>query len=453
MPLGFFAPHQEWAASKTDCGQHNEFRALVKALHAAGIEVVLDVVYNHTAEGDQAGPVYSFKGIDNQSYYMLTDRADAPYANFSGTGNSFNVGDPAVRRLVLDSLRYWTREMHVDGFRFDLASVFARRPDGSLDYAAPIFAEISADPELSGVRLIAEPWDATGTSQLGRAFPGTTWAQWNGQFRDDVRRFVRGDEGMVGALMQRLYGSDDLFPDDLPNAYRPYQSVNYVTSHDGLTLWDLLSYDDRDTGSWNSGFEGDAGVPPEVLALRRRQAKNLLCLLFLAKGTPMLRGGDEFLQTQGGNPNPYNQDNATSWLDWGRLQANADTFRFARLMIAFRKAHPSLARSRFWRGDVRWHGVGPGVDFSTASRSVAFFLSGASQGDDDLYLMVNGYWEPLTFTLQEGAASGWRRVVDTGRDSPDDLREPAATTPLPSAAYEVGARSVVVLLRPKGTTA
>ena len=453
MPLGFFAPHQEWAASKTDCGQHNEFRTLVKALHAAGIEVVLDVVYNHTAEGDQAGPVYSFKGIDNQSYYMLTDRPDAPYANFSGTGNSFNVGDPAVRRLVLDSLRYWTREMHVDGFRFDLASVFARRPDGSLDYAAPIFAEISADPELSGVRLIAEPWDAAGTSQLGRAFPGSTWAQWNGQFRDDVRRFVRGDEGMVGALMQRLYGSDDLFPDDLPNAYRPYQSVNYVTSHDGLTLWDLLSYDDRDTGSWNSGFEGDAGAPAEVLALRRRQAKNLLCLLFLANGTPMLRGGDEFLQTQGGNPNPYNQDNATSWLDWGRLRANADTFRFARLMIAFRKAHPSLARSRFWRGDVRWHGVGTGVDFSTASRSVAFFLSGASQGDDDLYVMINGYWEPLTFTLQEGAASGWRRVVDTGRDSPDDLREPAATTPLPSAAYEVGARSVVVLLRPKGPTA
>jgi isoamylase len=467
MPLGFFAPHQGWARARETCEQHTEFRALVRALHAADIEVVLDVVYNHTGERDDTGPVYSLKGIDNDSYYMVTGRADAPYADFSGTGNSLNFGNPCVRQMVLDSLRYWARDMHVDGFRFDLASVFARNPDGSLNFEdPPIFGEITSDPELAGVRLIAEPWDAAGGYQLGRTFPGITWAQWNGRFRDDVRRFVRGDAGMVGALMQRLYGSDDLFPDDLPNAYHAYQSVNYVTSHDGFTLWDLLSYTTKrnlanghgDTDgpvevSWNSGFEGDDGAPAEVIALRKRQAKSLLCLLLLANGTPMLRAGDEFLQTQGGNNNPYNQDNETTWLDWRRLDSHADVFRFARLMIAFRKAHPSLCRSRFWREDVRWHGVGSDVDLSQDSRSVSFCLSGASQGDDDLYVMINGASDARPFLVQDGTASEWRRVVDTGAESPDDFREPSRAVPLMSAQYAIGPRSMVVLLRPRsGTT-
>jgi glycogen operon protein len=366
--------------------------------------------------------------------------------------------------VILDSLRYWARDMRVDGFRFDLASVFARRPDGSLGYEdPPIFGDIASDPALGAVRLIAEPWDAVGAYQLGRAFPGTSWAQWNGRFRDDLRRFVRGDAGMVPALMRRLYGSDDLFPDDRENAYHPYQSVNFVTSHDGFTLWDLVSYErkrnqanghDNTDGtnhnlSSNCGWEGDDGAPPEVVALRKRQAKNFLCLLLLANGTPMLRAGDEFLHTQGGNNNPYNQDNETGWLDWRRLDAHRDTFRFARMMIAFRKAHPSLCRSRFWRGDIRWHGVGREADLSEASRSLAFYLRGASQGDDDLYVMVNAHREALDFIVREGAPSDWRCVIDTAQESPRDILEPGQEARLTSAYYNVGSRSVVVLRRPR----
>ena len=366
--------------------------------------------------------------------------------------------------MILDSLRYWAREMRVDGFRFDLASVFARRTDGSLSYEdPPIFGEIAADADLVGLRLIGEPWDAAGAYQLGRAFPGLAWAQWNGRFRDDVRRFVRGDAGMVPALMRRLYGSDDLFPDDRASAYHAWQSVNYVTAHDGFTLWDLVSYNAKRNGanghdnrdgtddnlSWNCGWEGDEGAPPEVVALRKRQTKNFLCLLLLANGTPMLRAGDEFLHTQGGNNNPYNQDNETSWLDWGRLDAHRDVFRFARLMIAFRKAHPSLCRSRFWRGDISWYGLEGPVDLSPDSRSLAFCVRGASQDDDDVYVMINGYWEALDFTVQEGPPEKWRRVVDTGRESPDDVREAGQEVALTSAPYAAASRSVVVLVRPR----
>jgi isoamylase len=378
-----------------------------------------------------------------------------------------NANHPRGLQLILDSLRYWVNEMHVDGFRFDLASVFTRRSDGSINYEdPPIFGDIASDPELARRRLIAEPWDAAVAYELGRAFPGITWTQWNGRFRDDVRRFVRGDPGLVGALMQRLYGSDDLFPDDLANAYRPYQSLNYVTCHDGFTLWDLVSYEAKrnqvnghhntdgpvENWSWNCGFEGDEGVPAEVLLLRKRQAKNFLCLLFLANGTPMLRAGDEFLQTQGGNNNPYNQDNETSWLDWRRLVAHQEAFRFCKLMIAFRKAHPSLCRSRFWREDIRWYGVGSTVDMSAESHTLAFSLSGASQGDADLYVMINAYWEDLPFGIQEEPWDGWTRVVDTALESPEDFREAGRERPLTSGTYLVKARSVVVLLRPSGAS-
>jgi glycogen operon protein len=460
-PISFFAPHNGYAHRCDLCDQHTEFRELVRAFHAAGLEIVLDVVYNHTGEGNQGGPVYSFKGLDNDTYYLMSDGEQAAYVDFSGTGNSLNSGHRYVRRMILDSLRYWAREMRVDGFRFDLASVFARRPDGSLGYEdPPIFGDIASDPDLAGLRLIAEPWDAAGAYQLGRAFPGTSWAQWNGRFRDDLRRFVRGDGGMVPAVMRCLYGSDDIFPDDLASAYHAYQSVNFVTSHDGFTLWDLVSYERKrnqanghdntdgtdDNFSSNWGWEGDDGAPPEVIALRKRQAKSFLCLLLLANGTPMLRAGDELLHTQGGNNNPYNQDNETSWLDWRRLDAHRDTFRFARLMIAFRKAHPSLGRSRFWRDDVRWYGVGSQVDMSEASRSLAFSLRGASQDDDDLYVMINAGPEALDFTVQEGAPADWRRVVDTGLESPDDIREPGQEAKLTSARYAVAPRSLVVLL-------
>ena len=464
MPLNLFAPHHAYAVSKTTCDQHHEFRTLVKALHEADIEVVLDVVYNHTGEGNQAGPVYSFKGIDNSTYYFMSDKPWDPYANFSGTGNTLNCVNRYVRTIILDSMRHWVRDMHVDGFRFDLASIFARNEDGSLNWdIPPLFSDIASDPDLANVRLIAEPWDAAGAYQLGRSLPALRWAQWNGRFRDEVRRFVKGDPGLVPSFMSRLYGSDDLFPDDLLHAFRPFQSLNYITSHDGFTLYDLVAYNHKrnwanghqntdgptDNYSWNCGVEGDEHVLPEVTRLRKQQIKNFCCLLFLSNGTPMLRAGDEFMQTQQGNSNPYNQDNAIAWLDWDRLQQNRDIFRFFQHMIAFRKAHPSLCRSRFWREDIRWYGVGPEVDLSYQSHSVAFCLQGASQQDDDVYVMINAYWEDLAFTIQDGPANQWRRVIDTSLDSPQDFCEPGTELPVAAQRSIVNARSIVVLLRSK----
>jgi isoamylase len=458
MPLNFFSPHAQYASNHND-EQHLEFKNVVKAFHEAGIGIVLDVVYNHTCEGDHRGPIYSYKGLGSASYYMMTSDPANPYANYSGTGNTLNFGRGHVRKIVMDSLRYWKKEMHVDGFRFDLASVFSRNADGSLNWGrAPIFAEIAGDPELGPLRLIAEPWD-TGAYQLGRGFPGITWLQWNGRFRDDVRRFVKGDAAMVPDLMQRIYGSDDFFPDTREDAYHSYQSVNYVTSHDGFTLYDLVSYNEKhnwtngqnnqdgmnENYSWNCGYEGDAGAPAEVLALRRKQVKNFFCLLMLANGTPMFRAGDEFLNTQFGNNNPYNQDNATGWLDWSQLQSNRDVFRFFKSMIAFRKNHPTLSRSRFWREDVAWYGTGLAADLSPDSHSLAFCLHGASQNDQDIYVLINAYWEKLEFQIQEGIASEWTRIVDTAVPTPDDFSN--SGEPLGTLSYLVAPRSVVVLLR------
>ncbi|HET9983305.1 MAG TPA: isoamylase [Longimicrobiales bacterium] len=464
MPIGFFAPHARYAtaAARHECTHHDEFRAMVDALHAAGIEVILDVVYNHTAERDETGPTYSFRGIDNSTFYLMTGDPAHPYADYSGTGNTLHTANAFVRRMVMDSLRYWVSEMGVDGFRFDLASIFARRSDGSIDIADPkLFAEISSDPVLAGVRLIAEPWDVGGAYQLGPSLPGLAWLQWNDRFRDDLRRFVRGDAGLVPAVMTRLYGSDDLFPDDVLRAGRPWQSVNYITSHDGSTLYDLLAYTRKrnwanglanmdgpaESFGSNCGAEGDDAVPGDVARLRRRQARNFAALLLLANGTPMIRAGDEFLQTQGGNDNPFNQDNETSWLDWRRLDAERDVFRFFRRMIAFRKAHPSLGRSRFWRDDVRWHGPDGPVDLGPDSRALAFFLDGRAEQDRDLFVMANMSGDDLSFSLADHPGPGWRRALDTSLDPPDDISDPGAEPPVDTDRYTVRARSVAVLLR------
>jgi glycogen operon protein len=461
-PISFFALHAAYACCPDPERRAGEFREMVDAFHLAGIEVLLDVVYNHTGEGDQHGPSYSLRGIDNSTYYLMTDDPAAPYANLSGTGNTLHTANRYVRKLVVDSLRYWAEEMGVDGFRFDLASVFSRRDDGSFPSEdTGLFGDVVSDPVLSRLRLIAEPWDAVGTRQLGRSLPGVSWAQWNSRFQEDVRRFVRGDAGMVGALMLRLYGSDDLFPDDAMSAYRPWQSVNYVTCHDGFTLYDLVSYerkrnwengrDNRDgvdeNWSWNCGWEGDDGAPAEVRALRRRQARNLIALLLLANGTPMLRGGDELLQSQGGNNNAFASDGPATWTPWHRLDEEAAFHRFVRLMIAFRKAHPSLCRSTFWRGDVHWYGTDGPVDLGPDSRRLAYCLAGASEADADLYVMINAGPEPVPFVVQEGPPELWKRVVDTALASPDDIREPGEEVPIPSSRYVVGARSVVVLAR------
>ena len=464
-PLSFFAPHDGYLTG-TAGGAHDEFDAMIHALHEAGIEVVLDVVYNHTTEGDERGPVYAYKGIDNSTYYLMSGYPEAPYQNFSGTGNTLNCANRYVRKLIMDSVRHWARDMRVDGFRFDLASVFARKADGTIDVDdVPLLSDLASDPALATLRVIVEPWDAAGVDQVSRAFPGVRTARWNSRFRDDVRRFVRGDPGLVGAIMRRLYGSDDLFPDDREHACHPFQSINYVTCHDGFTLHDLVAFDRKhnwangqsnadgadENFSWNCGHEGVEGAPADVVAMRKRQVRNFCCLLLLANGTPMFRAGDEFMHTQQGNNNPWNQDNETSWIDWSKLEENADVFRFFRLMIDFRKRHPSLCRSRFWRDDVRWYGVGRDPDLGPDSRSLAFALHGTSQGDDDLYVLVNAWSAPLTFAVQEGAAGEWRRAVDTSLATPDDIVEAGDEAALATLSYRLPGRAIAVLARSPGT--
>ncbi len=459
MTLNFFAPQQGYSAAPEECCHEEEFKAMVKAFHEAGIEVLLDVVYNHTSEGGAAGPTYCYRGIDNSSYYLLTPDLSG-YRDDAGTGNVLRTANDHTLKMIMDSLRYWVQEMRVDGFRFDLASIFTRNDDGSVNLEdPPIVSEITNDPVLAPARLIGEPWDVA-AYQLGQDFPGMSWMQWNGQYRDDLRRFVKSDNGTVASLMRRLYGSDDLFPEPLPDSHHPYQSVNFITAHDGFCLYDLVSYhqkrnqanghgntDGTDANhSWNCGWEGDEGVPAEVMALRKRQIRNFCALLMLSNGTPMIVMGDEFANTQGGNNNPYNQDNETTWLDWSRLETHQDLFRFFKMMIAFRKAHPSVGRGTFWREDVRWYGVGAATDLSFTSHTLAYSLAGGSQGDADLYVMINAYWEPLEFTVQEGPAGRWKRVVDTFRPSPDDIVEESQAAALTSLQYTVGPRSVVVLV-------
>ncbi len=442
MTLAFFAPHHAYSSNERLGGCVREFRELVEALHEADLEVLLDVAFNHTTEQDETGPTYSLRGIDNDTYYLLQPGNLARYTNNSACGNDLRTAHPATRRLVIDSLRYWASEIGVDGFRFDLASIFMRDDDGNLNFRDPaILSDISSDPALAGLRLIAEPWQgAPGGYAFGRRFPGMDWWQWNDHFRDDVRRFVKGDEGVVGDLKQRLMGSPDVFSPSIADAYRPRQSVNYVTSHDGFCLYDLVAYTDDAQNSWNCRPAGTSGDTPEVLALRKQQIKNFCCLLMLANGTPMFVAGDEILRTQRGQPNPYDRDDETVWMDWSQLnRTRGDVFRFFREMIAFRKRHPSLGRSTFWGGDVRWYDVGP--------QSVAFFLDGRAAGDDDVYAMINCHGHDQAFPVPEGTASEWVRSIDTSRGSPGDITEPGDEAPLKTLKCLVQARSIVVLLR------
>ncbi len=464
-PLNFFSPVEAYASVKGQ--QFNEFRQMVKALHDAGIEVFLDVVYNHTTEGNFNGPTYSFRGIANNDYYMMTeDRRN--YWDASGTGNSLCATEPIVRRLVLESMRFWVNEMHVDGFRFDLATVLTRTDAGGVSTEQSLIHEIDSEPVLSGVRLIAEPWDTGGGAagyELGQSWPGHPWRQWNGSYRDVVRQFVKSDPGLINTLITRIYGSDDLFPDSPGSSRRAFQSVNFLTCHDGFSLYDLVSYNDKHNQangennrdgnnsnlSWNCGWEGDP-APTDVQALRRRQVRNFFTLLMLSNGTPMFCAGDEFLNTQQGNNNPYNQDNTTTWLDWSLQQKNQDIYRFFQQMVSFRKAHPSIGPGRFWRSRVSWHGTEGAPDSGADSRSLAFFLDGSSLADDDLYVMANAYWEPLTFRIQQGRAGEWLLVVDTSAAAPDDFREASKRVAVTTLDYTVAARTVVVLLRPRQAT-
>ncbi len=457
--LNFFAPHQEYASDKTPGGQISEFKTMVRELHKANIEVIMDVVFNHTTEGDINGPVYSFKGIDNSTYYLLNDYAANPYDNYSGTGNTMRTDHPVVQKLIVDSLLYWVKEMHVDGFRFDLASIFSRTSEPS-SAEPPIFAQLNADEDFRQVRLIAEPWDAGGAYQLGRGFPGNSWAQWNGQYRDDIRSFAKSDAGMVGTAITRIYGSDDIFPGDLMNAYHPYQSINFINCHDGFTLYDLVAYNQKhneangqnntdgsdDNHSWNCGWEGDINVPPDVMVLRYRQAKNLSTLLMLSNGTPMFVAGDEFLHTQFGNNNPYNQNNANSWLDWTRLNTMLEHYDFTVQLIKFRKTYTLISRSRYWRSDFVTYGFdGNAIDYSDPTLFYfAYHLTDSTGSGNELYVMINVGWNPQNFTI--AIPGPWKQLINTYLGAGQDitLDNPPVIN---ETGYLVGERSVVVLGR------
>ncbi len=459
--IAFAAVKASYASNGAEHGQVHEFREMVRALHTCGIEVVLDVVFNHTGEGDYRGRTSSFRGLDNRLYYMLTPGGQ--YLNFSGCGNTVNCNHPVVRQLLINCLRFWVADMHVDGLRFDLASVMGRDYQGNVLVEPPVVELISEDSVLADTKLIAEPWDAVGLYQVGHFPYGRRWSEWNGLYRDQVRRFWRGEEGMAGPLATRLCGSPDLYE---TSGRSPQHSINFITCHDGFTLWDLVSYnvkhneingegnrDGMDANySWNCGVEGPTD-DPGVLGLRRRQVRNLLATLLLSQGVPMLLAGDEFLRTQQGNNNAWCQDNEVSWVDWSLVNSNADFLRFVREMIALRRRHPALRRHTYLReGDVIWHGVEPfKPDFTWHSRTVSLVLDGSRTGrerDSDLYMVFNAWREALNFTVPPAPqGKPWRRVIDTALASPLDIVGPGEGPQVAvGSAYPVAPFSVVVLI-------
>lgn len=460
-PVLFFAPHQAYSSRRDPLAAIDEFRDTVKALHKAGIEIILDVVFNHTAEGDHRGPTLCFRGFDNSAYYIL-ERDRSRYANYAGTGNTLNANHPVVRRMIVDSLRYWVEVMHVDGFRFDLASVLDRDESGQPIPNPPVLWDIESDPVLAGSKLIAEAWDAAGLYQVG-SFIGDSWKEWNGRFRDDVRSFFRGDAGSVRRVANRIVGSPDIYGHQEREAE---QSVNFVTCHDGFTLNDLVSYNQKhnetngegnldgadDNRSWNCGVEGPTDNVA-IESLRNRQAKNFLTITLLSVGMPMILMGDEVRRTQRGNNNAYCHDDETSWLDWTLAEKHPDVHRFVSLLNArrvLREVEHERARTSLnkWIREARqsWHGVKLGKpDWRDDSHSLALYAELPHEGQD-VYLIINAYWESLDFELP--ALSGrrlWRRWVDTSRDTPQDI-VPWHTAPsLSCNEYRVEPRSVVVL--------
>ncbi|MGQ4436752.1 glycogen debranching protein GlgX [Streptomyces sp. SAS_260] len=477
--IGFFAPHNAYAAHRERGRQVTEFKAMVKALHAAGLEVILDVVYNHTAEGNEQGPTLSFRGIDNASYYRLVDGDWGHYYDTTGTGNSLLMRHPYVLQLIMDSLRYWVTEMHVDGFRFDLAATLARQFH-EVDRLSAFFDLIQQDPVISRVKLIAEPWDVgEGGYQVGNFPP--LWSEWNGKYRDTVRDFWRGGEHTLGEFASRLTGSSDLYQ---RSRRRPRASVNFVTAHDGFTLRDLVSYNDKHNEangegnqdgestnrSWNCGAEGETD-DPAVLELRARQQRNFLATLLLSQGIPMLGHGDELGRSQGGNNNAYCQDNEVSWIDWELTDEQRELADFTRYVIGLRAAHPVLRRRRFFRGETAVHAGQPLPDLvwllpdgremadldwqRSDAHCVGVFLNGDAiaerdpQGgpvvDDSFLLLLNSFWEPVGFRLPDFAyGERWTTLIDTAepQGAPDETEHKAGTERV------VEARSLVLLSRP-----
>jgi len=468
--VGFYAPKGGYAATGHHGTQDTEFKGLIKSLHAAGISVILDVVFNHTAEGDLRGPTISFRGIDNQTYYMLNP--DGSYANYTGCGNTLNCNHPVVRNFVLDCLRYWVSEYHIDGFRFDLASVLGRDRNGHPLANPPLLEALALDPILAGCDLIAEAWDAGGLYQVGNFPAYGRWMEWNGHFRDSARRFLRGDSGVAGDMVQGILGSPNLYA---ASGRKPTASVNFLTCHDGFPLRDLYTYNDKhnlanaeenrdganDNYTWNCGAEGET-PDPGINALRQRLARNAMALLFLSQGVPMISMGDELGRTQHGNNNAYCHDEEWNWLDWSPEHETPGLRRFVSLLVDFRRKHSQLRRADFFTGkdvqscgfpDISWHGTVPWKpDWGTESRSIAYLIAGdrgASDSEADfIYAAFNMWHEPLVFGLPKlPPGMRWRLVVDTARPTPDDFNE-AGSEPLVSDQSEITLteRSVVVLI-------
>jgi len=470
--MAFFAPKGHYSHHPTDRGEQViAFKEMVRELHKAGLEVILDVVFNHTAEGNHLGPTFSFKGIDNRIYYLLEEDLRY-YKNFSGVGNSLNCNHPIVQDFVIDCLRYWVQEMHVDGFRFDLATSLSRDRWGHLSGNPALPARIAEDPLLRTAKIIAEPWDIGGY-QVGQ-FPGGRWAEWNDRYRDEVRQFWRGDPGMTGALATRLAGSADLYS---PYGRTPGHSINFVAAHDGFTLNDLVSYNHKHNKangennrdghnhnySYNYGEEGQT-TDPEIEAIRNRQVKNFLATLLLSQGTPMLNGGDEFRRTQQGNNNAYCQHNEISWYNWDFLERHADIYRFTRLVIALRQKHPVFRRTKFFQGqdydqdqfkDIHWYSSsGEDAEWDPTDQRLMCLLdgsreeTGADRDDVDVLMMLNATDRPHLFYLPPTPHDDhWRLALDTGRPAPEDIYTPGEEPELtPTPTYEVKDRSMVVLI-------
>jgi isoamylase len=461
----FFAPEISYCYAPEERSPIKEFRDMVKALHQAGIEVILDVVFNHTAEGNHQGPTINFRGIDNRTYYHLVPFDQQYYMDYTGCGNTVNCNHPMVDKFIVECLEFWVKEMHVDGFRFDEGSILARDQSGNPMAQPPVIWHIETSGILADSKLIAEAWDAAGLYQIGY-FPGYRCAEWNGIFRDDIRGFVKGDPGLVGSVAMRLAGSADLYED---SGHLPINSINFITCHDGFTLNDLVSYNYKhnqangensrdgidDNLSWNCGVEGETD-DPQIENLRKRQIKNFAAILLLSQGVPMITAGDEVRRTQKGNNNGYCQDNEISWFDWELVEKNSEIFRFFKLMIAFRKRYGSLCRRGFFNGevnerglaDISWHGTKvfqPGWDDPNA-RAFSCTLGGFD-GAVDIHLIFNMHWEALDFEIpQIEGGRNWYKVVDTAEPSPTDILDPCQEVMISGNSYSVKDRSVVVLI-------
>lgn len=461
----FFSPHPGYTVSPEKGTHRKEFRDMVKALHQAGIGVILDVVLNHTAEGGEGGPTINFKGLGNAGFYHLDPNDRRVYRDYTGCGNTVNCNSPVVSDFLVDCLEYWVQEMHVDGFRFDLASVLVRDQNGAPMYFAPTPWRIEFSNVLANTAIIAEAWDAAGLYQVGD-FPGFRWAEWNGRYRDSIRRFVRGDRGLIGEVASRVSGSSDLYEWE---GRVPSSSINFVTCHDGFTLCDLLSYNGKhneangennrdgnnDNLSSNYGCEGETS-DPRVLSLRSQQAKNFMAILLLSQGVPMILSGDEVLRTQRGNNNGYCQDNELSWFDWTLTEKNRETLRLVTKMIAFRKRHPCLTRRHFLTGkreeeapfpDVTWHGTKLDEPLwnDPNAQILAYTLGRQGRKEEDLHIIFNMSDRGVEMPLPPLSGRAWHRAIDTGQPSPGDIFEPAEQHRTEGSSYPVSARSVVVL--------